>query len=201
MKERLTHGKLRIAAKESSGRKRMNRKIIIGLVFLVTAVTVVLLWPSDQKRIKKLFKEGAEAVQSKNLDGVMSKVSFNYRDDYGMTYVFLRETLKREFERLSDINVEYRDLRIRVFREKGPGKNADLVSSIWATAEMDVRVLATIGTQTGYIIGDPDSPLHLKFTLEKERLHWLIVKTEGLHFGQLSRNCGTAQFMARSVVR
>jgi hypothetical protein len=47
---------------------------------------------------------------------------------------------------------------------------------------MDVRIIATIGNETGYIFGDLPKPAHLKFTLEKERTKWLVAKTEGLPF-------------------
>jgi hypothetical protein len=49
-----------------------------------------------------------------------------------------------------------------------------------ATAEMDMRVVATIGSDTGYIIGDLPNPVRMKFTLEKERTKWFVTKTEGL---------------------
>jgi hypothetical protein len=47
---------------------------------------------------------------------------------------------------------------------------------------MDVRIIATIGNNTGYILGDLPKPVHLTFTLEKERKKWLVTKTEGIPF-------------------
>lgn len=148
----------------------MNKKlIIIFLLFLIPAFALYLLWPSDESRIKKLFKEGAGSIESRDLDGVMSKVSFNYRDEHGMTYLFIREMLGKEFKRLSGIHVEYEDLKIRISEYRG-------------IAELNIRVVATIGNETGYIIGDVRTPLHLSFTLEKERMKWLIVRAEGFEF-------------------
>ena len=145
----------------------MSKRFTIGLLFLFALiVTLWLLWPSDESRIRKLIKEGAKAAESGDLDGVMAKISFNYRDDYGMTYLYLKEILKREFQRLSDISVEYENLKIQV-------------SENTALAELDMRVIATSGNETGYIIGDIKSPLPLRLTLDKERTKWLIVKAEG----------------------
>jgi len=145
----------------------MNRRLTVALfVFVAVLSTLYILWPSDESRIRKLFKEGATAVESGDVDGVMAKISFNYRDDRGTTYLYLREILKREFQRLSDMSVEYGDLKIRV-------------SENTAVAEMDIRVVATSGTETGYIIGDIKNPLSLRLTLDKERTKWLIVKAEG----------------------
>lgn len=147
----------------------MSKRSTIGLLLLAAAIgTLWFLWPTDESRIRKLFKEGARAVESRDLDGVMAKVSFNYRDEHGMTYLSLKEVLKREFQRLSDISIEYEVLKIRV------AENA-------ATAELDMRVIATSGSDTGYLIGDVRTPLRLRFTLEKERAKWQLVRTEGLY--------------------
>ncbi|MFA4920065.1 MAG: hypothetical protein WC581_12575 [Thermodesulfovibrionales bacterium] len=148
----------------------MSKKTL-GLIFLIIILPVVvyLLVPSDASRIKKLFKEGAKAVEREDIDAVMSKVSFNYRDEYGFTYLYVKESMKSVFQRMSDIKIEYENLIVNV-----KGKSA--------TAEIDVRVIASIGDNTGYIMGDLSKPVHLTFTLEKERTKWLIVKTEGLPF-------------------
>ena len=148
----------------------MSRKSIV-LLFLLIALPLIiyLIWPSDESRIKKLFREGAKAVEKEDLDAAMSKVSYNYRDEYGLTYLYMKEMMKSAFERMKDFKVEYEDLKINI---------ADRT----ATADMDVRIIATIGNETGYVLGDLSNPAHLKFTLEKERTTWLVTKTEGLPF-------------------
>lgn len=146
----------------------MNRKslILISIPF-VLAVLIYLLWPSDESRIKKLFKEGSQAIEKEDLDGVMSKISFNYHDEYGMNYLYIKESMKSIFQQMNDIKIEYENLKIKVDKKT-------------ATADMDVRILVTIGDDTGYIFGDLAKPVHLTFTLEKERAKWLVTKTEGL---------------------
>ena len=99
----------------------------------------------------------------------MSKVSFNYRDEYGFTYLYVKESMKSVFQQWGDIKIEYENLKIDI-----KGKTA--------VADMDVRVTASIGDNTGYVIGDLTKPVHLTFTLEKERTKWLVTKTEGLPF-------------------
>jgi len=146
----------------------MSRKTIIFLVILIISpVIVYLLWPSDESRIRKLFREGAKAVEQEMIDGVMAKVSFNYTDEYGLTYLFIKEGLTRLFQNMDNIKVEYEITSIEV-KDKA------------AVAELDVRVLATHGSDTGYIAGDLSKPFHIKFSLEKERTTWLVSKTEGL---------------------
>ena len=150
----------------------MGRKTAVVLLLIAVAVALFFwLFPSDQSRIKKLFREGSAAIEKEDIDAVMSKVSYNYRDEYGLTYLYIRETLKSVFQRLKDIKVEYENLKI-------------VVHDKTAEADMDVRIVATIGNETGYIFGDMPHPVHLKFTLEKERIKWLVTKTEGLPFNQ-----------------
>jgi len=146
-----------------------KKSIAILFLLILTPIILYFLWPSDESRIKKLFKEGSKAIEREDLDTVMSKVSFNYSDEYGLTYLYLKESMKSVFKQMSDIKVEYENLETKV---------NDKV----ATADMDVRIIATIGNDTGYIFGDLPKPVHLKFTLEKERTKWLVMKTEGLPF-------------------
>jgi hypothetical protein len=140
--------------------------ILLSILFALSLI-IYILWPSDESRIKKLFREGSKAIEKEDLNGVMSKVSYNYQDDYGLTYLYIKENMKRIFQQLNDIKIEYENLGIKV---------GDKV----ADADMDMRVVATIGNNTGYILGDLDKPVHLKFTLEKVRAKWLVIKTEGL---------------------
>lgn len=147
----------------------MSKKSVIFLFLLILSpIIIYFLWPSDESRIKKLIKEGAAAIEKKEMDKVMSKVSFNYYDDYGFTYILIKKLLEDQFRTMSDIKVEYENLKITVKKDS-------------AIADLDVRVIATIGNETGYIIGDIKKPMHLKFTLEKERVKWLVIKTEGLN--------------------
>ncbi|MBI5076075.1 MAG: hypothetical protein HZB62_13030 [Nitrospirae bacterium] len=146
----------------------MSRRTIIYLVILIISpVIIYLIWPSDESRIKKLFREGAAAIEQEKIDEVMAKVSFNYTDEYGLTYLFIKEGMTRLFQNMDNIKIEY-EITLIDIKDKT------------ATAELDVRVLATRGSDTGYIAGDLSKPFHMKFSLEKERTTWLVIKTEGL---------------------
>ena len=77
--------------------------------------------------------------------------------------------MKTVFKQMDDIKVEYENIEITV-------------QDNTASADMNVLVLATMGNNTGYVLGDLSEPAHLTFTLEKERTKWLVIKTEGLPF-------------------
>jgi hypothetical protein len=148
----------------------MSRKtIILLLILFILPLVVYSLWPSDEARIKRLFREGAQAIENKDLDAVMSKVSFNYTDEYGFNYLYLKEAMKRVFQQMGDIDIKYENPAITI-----TGKAAK--------AEMDVRVIATIGNERGYILGDLPNPVHLIFSLEKQRTKWMVLKVEGMPF-------------------
>jgi hypothetical protein len=144
-----------------------KKSIAILFILILIPVIIYLLWTSDESRIKKLFKEGSKAVEKEDIDAVMSKISYNYRDEYGLTYLYIKEYLKSIFQRTSDIKIEYEILDIKVDDKT-------------ATADMDVRVIATAGNETRYFLGDLPNPEHLRFILEKERTKWLVTKIDGL---------------------
>jgi len=149
----------------------MSRKTIISLaLLLLSPVIIYFLWPSDESRIKKLFREGAAAIEQEKLDDVLSKVSFNYRDDQGLTYITVKEGMKRIFQQMSGMKIEYEIKNISV-------------NDAAATADLDIRVVASYGEDAGYVAGDAAEPAHMKFFLEKERAKWLVTKTEGLRPG------------------
>jgi hypothetical protein len=148
----------------------MSKKLTILLfVLIVTPVILYLVWPSDEARIRKLLKEGINAIEQEDLEHVMSKVSFNYRDDYGLTYLSIKEYMLKIFQQMNNIKIECENLDLMVH-----GKTA--------SAEMEVRVVAQVGTDTGYVFGDFPNPKHLMLALQKEKTKWYVIKTEVLSF-------------------
>jgi len=128
---------------------------------------IYFLWPTDEARIKRLFKEGAKAVEARKVDDVMSKVSYAYTDRNGLSYAALKQGMESEFRSMSNIRIEYEITQIEV-RDKA------------ATTRMDVRVIASYGNDTGYVVGDAARPAQLIFSLEKGPTGWLISSSEGL---------------------
>ena len=146
----------------------MSKKSVLALALLILApLLIYFLWPTDEARIKRLFKEGAKAVEARKVDDVMSKISYSYTDRDGLSYAALKQGMEREFQVMSNIRVEYDITRMEV-REKT------------ATAGMDVRVIASYGKDTGYVMGDAARPAHLSFSLEKGPTGWLIDSSEGI---------------------
>jgi len=146
----------------------MSKKTVIALASLILFPLIVyFIWPSDESRIKKLFREGAKAIEQEKIGDVMSRVSFNYTDDQGLAYITIKEGMQRVFQQMSGIKIDY-EIKDITIKDKT------------ATADLDIRVIAGDGQDTGYAVGDAAKPAHMKFFLEKERAKWLVNSTEGL---------------------
>jgi hypothetical protein len=146
----------------------MSKRTILHLfILIITPIILYLMYPSDETRIKKLLKEGITAIEQEDLDQVMAKVSFNYRDEYGLTYLSVKEHMNKLFQQMNGIKVEYENLEIKVHEQT-------------ASAEMDLRVVAQVGTDTGYVFGDYPNPEHLMLILQKERAKWYVINIKGI---------------------
>ena len=146
----------------------MSKRIISSLfILIITPIILYLMYPTDETRIKKLLEEGRNAIEQEDLDQVMAKVSYNYQDEYGLTYLSMKEQMKKLFQQMNDIKVEYENLEIKVHEQT-------------ASAEMDLRVIAQVGTDTGYVFGDYPNPEHLMLILQKERTKWYVINIKGI---------------------
>ncbi len=146
----------------------MSKKSIALLLLLIIApIVIYLLWPTEEDRIRRLIKNGARAVEAKNVDDVMSKISYTYTDQYAINYLVIKEALQRQFQRVNTISVEY-DIKKVDVKDKA------------ATAGVDVRVIITAGKEAGYVVGDAAKPSHLSLSLEKGPTGWLINSVEGI---------------------
>ena len=133
--------------------RRMNRKSLVIVVLLVCLTgALIVFWPTDERRIMVLLREGIEAVESENIDAVMSRVSF----------LTLREWVKAQFHVFTEIDVQEGELSVSVSDDR-------------ATAVLPARVLATEGSMRGYVVGGPKEPGRLTFVLAREHSRWLIV--------------------------
>lgn len=148
----------------------MNRRpLVIFVLIALASLLIYLLWPSDERRIRKLFNEGAKAIEEERIDDVMAKVSYNFSDKRGLSYLTLKQAMTRLFQQFEGIRIEYEILDLQVEGET-------------ARAKVAVRVIATQGKDTGYFVGDAARPDEMIFTLGKERARWLVTKSEGLRF-------------------
>lgn len=146
----------------------MKRWIVIFLTLSVLClISIYVLYPTDERRIIRIINNSEDAIVEKNIDKLMEYVSYNYRDDYGSSYIQIKKILQTVLSRLNDIKIERTITKISL-REN------------FAEAELDVRVIASEGENRGYIIGDAGQAAAIKIFFEKSSYKWLIIKVEGV---------------------
>ena len=146
---------------------KKNRLTFVLAALILCAAAVYIFYPTDEKRIIRVINNSEDAVAEKNIDKLMEYVSYNYRDDYGSSYIQIKKILQTVLSRLNDIKIERTITKISV-REN------------FAEAELDVRVIASEGKNRGYIIGDAGQAAAIKIFFEKSSYKWLITEIEGV---------------------
>ena len=143
--------------------------MVLLAVLLAVSVAAFVLWPTDEDRIRGLVKEGARAVEAEDLDALMSKISFSYSDRHGLSYLIIKKQMQERFKRFSDIIVQYEGLEVIVAEDDT------------ARAAMDLRVIATMGPDRGYFVGDIKEPVRLELWLRRggSVKRWLVVNSTG----------------------
>jgi hypothetical protein len=139
----------------------------LALSFLCVAVVVYIFYPTDEKRVRKIISNSEEAIISEDIDRLMEFVSYNYRDDYGNSYLLLKKRMQSVFGRLDDVEIERSIVKISVM-------DSD------AEAELSVRVSVSEGEDRVYIIGDAGMSQSIKVFLKKSPYKWLITEVEGM---------------------
>ena len=145
---------------------KMGRKSLIFLtVLLITAVIVIVLYPTEKKRIKKTLSACKEAVINEDIDRLMKSISFNYNDDYGGSYLHSKKRMELIFDRYDDF-----DIRLDIMKLTVDGKQAE--------AETRLSVIATEGNNRGYLAGDAGSARNITVYLEKSPFSWKVLRIE-----------------------
>jgi hypothetical protein len=120
--------------------------------------------PSDAKRIKKIIHDGRDAIILKDLAQTMNYVSYHYKDQYGFSYLYIKQTLKSLFERNDAFEIEVSKIRVDVNDKR-------------AEAQFLLKLKSGKGERERYLLGSVEVPESVVFTLEKERLKWKVIET------------------------
>lgn len=141
----------------------------IMVLILVVMATAIGLWyfRSDERRIRKAMSQASEAVEREDLDGTMSHVSFQYRDERGWSYLIVKQLLREGFEEFDGIDIQMGRAAIEI-RKEG------------AEAQLDLTVLVDLQGQKAYLIGNSEEPASIQIAMTKETLGWRITAVNGL---------------------
>lgn len=156
---------------DSDGRailKTIIKAVLIGGILLVLSVFLIkFVFVSEEKRVLKVIEDGEKALEAKDLDGCMKRLSYNYSDEYGLNYLQVKGFLEQFFQEFQEIEIQKEDLKIDVDKKKKE-----------AQASINVRVIVNLQGQKGYLIGSSERPENIKMNFEKARTKWLVNKVE-----------------------
>jgi len=143
----------------------MKRSIYIIIIIIV--ITVIALFPSQKKRIKKVITSCSQALINEDIEGLMEHISFNYNDDYGGSYLVFKKRAEMSFNSYDDFEIELDLMKIDV-QEKESRVN------------INVSIIASAGNERGYLAGDAAGYEKIAVLLEKASLDWKVIKIERL---------------------
>ena len=137
-----------------------------GVALVVAAIIIVIvLFPSDKKRIRKAISACEQAVINENSAALMSLISFNYSDDYGGSYLTLKKRSERLFKTYDDFEFIVDIVGITVNEGE-------------AVADLKLSLIASAGNERGYLFGDAGSHREIRVYLGKEKFGWVIVRLD-----------------------
>ena len=149
----------------------MRRKAFVIALVLALLIYLVFVRPlliSEEARIRKGVKEGVQAIEAKDLGKCLRHVSLHYKDEYGLTYLGVKQLLSKIFQEFEAFEIDLRDLRI-ILLDKGV-----------ASVAFDLKVKASYGGQRAYIIGSGDDSNRIEMSFIKEGGRWKVNQVEGV---------------------
>lgn len=141
-------------------------KKFVPLIAILAVVAVIVFFPTEQKRIRKVISGVEKAAMDEDVDGLMEHISFNYRDGYGGSYMVVKKKAEAAFKRYNSLEVSAHIIDIHVEEDQ-------------AEANLKVSVIASEGTNRGYIIGDAEKSREITVYLERSAYKWKVISAEG----------------------
>jgi hypothetical protein len=142
------------------------RKSLFLVIFLLLSIIAYLFFKpkplSDREAILRVFQKGIEGIRTKDSSLILSLISQNYHDNFGITFWDIKRNIKSELNRavLLDLTIENIQLAITPPDALGRLKCKLLIQ----TEDMPQPLIF---------------PLSVDVYLEKERKGWKIIRVEG----------------------
>ena len=144
----------------------MGRKSHIFSALLIVAIVLLYaFYPTDKKRIKMVIEDSTEAIMQEDLDKLMEHISFNYRDQYGGSYLLFKKRMEKVFTRFDDFDITADIMKVSL--EEGG-----------AEAELKMSIIASERAKRGYLIGDAVGAEDVRVVMEKSPYEWKVTKVE-----------------------
>ncbi|HEY5648367.1 MAG TPA: hypothetical protein VIU33_02630 [Nitrospiria bacterium] len=142
----------------------------VFLLSLALGAWWVFFLSNPEGRIRTAIKEGGGAIETGDLEGAMSHVSTDYRDEKGLTYLVVKRLLRDAFDQFDHFEIEMEDPEIEFVKGEDPG----------AWARFDLRLFVELEGRRGLLVGSLDEPAHLEIFFIKKPWGWLVREIRGV---------------------
>lgn len=142
----------------------MKRIIVISVVIIAL---IIILFPTEKKRINKVIKKGSEAILNEDIDSFMDVVALSYKDDYGGSYLYMKKRVERVLSRFDDFEIII-------------GNMGTTLEDKTAIVDLRVSIIASEGEKRAYLIGDAGGHKAVKVFFVKEPFNWKLERIEGI---------------------
>lgn len=152
-------------------------KLIYLILFITTIIFVSYAYltvdnSSDDIKIAALFRQATQAANDKDLSGLISKVSNNYKDSEGLSKDRLRLLIVQVFRNSGKFNVETTIEKTVINEDKAEVTiKADIKSTNLDVDFIERTITFNLEKEKGYHMG----VIPTKF--------WRVVKSSGFDFG------------------
>ncbi|MGB9877216.1 MAG: hypothetical protein ACPLPS_05570 [bacterium] len=140
---------------------------MIPFLILLICLTAYLLFKpkplSDREAIMQLFQKGVEGIRTKNSQLILSLISQDYHDNFGLTFWDIKRNIRQELNKA--IVLDFSIDKIIQLAITPPDAFAKLQCTLLIQMEDMPQPLV--------------APLTLEIYLKKERKNWKIIRVEG----------------------
>jgi hypothetical protein len=151
---------------------RISRKKAVIICVILAAIGCFFLLKhllvTDEARIRGVIYQGKAAIEKKDIEGVMAQVSREYQDEYGLNKVAIMAVFQRAFHEFDAIDIHVEELKVAINEQK----QGQAFLLTWATVRAQDK--------TRYLVGSPEKPCQVVFTLAKEGGRWRVIKAAGV---------------------
>jgi hypothetical protein len=143
-----------------------KRKFLFLIFFLLLAVIFYLFFRpkplSDREAIMQVFQKGVEGIRTKDASLLLSLISPNYHDDFGVTFWDIKRYIKSELNRAIVLDLTIENIQLAITPPDAFG-----------------RLKCTLLIQMEDMSQPLVFPLSLDVYLKKERKRWKIIRVKG----------------------
>ena len=149
-------------------------KKLVVLVVVIIALLFFYLCRStdDTTEISEVLDQMVESGENGMQGDLMEHVSIEYRDDYGATYLIIKNVVDNFFQKFTKFDTKYENLAVSIDKSES-GDNT-------AVANLDIHIIGYRSGAPVDILGTEGSYQNITVELKKNKLlGWKITKAEG----------------------